>query len=523
MPGVEPGAIIEYRWREVNKSAFYLRLQFQRDVPIQVVKYYIKPMESDSYVMRVKTFNVKDPTFQQEQKGFRSTTMTNVPAFRPEPQMPPENEVRSWMLLYYSPAFAQSNFWNLVGKQVYEDVKSRMKVNDEVRKAAATAIGDATGPDQKLERLFEFCHTRIRNVNDDASDLTQSELAKLKENKSPADTLRRAVGTGYDINMLFAGLATAAGFDARFVKVGDRSDIFFDRNFADNYFLRAYHIAVRVGDQWRFFDPASTYVPYGMLRWQEEGGDALLSDPVNPTFVQTPISPPEKSLKKRIANLRLGEDGALEGTVRIEYTGHFASEQKEYYDQDSPAEREKSVRDGVKERMSTAEVSGIKLENLTDPSKPLVLSYQVRVPGYAERTGKRLFLQPAFFQYGLKPFFSAGERRHPIYFHYPWSEADTVTIELPVGFDLDNAEAPAPFSAGNLSQYDVHIRFDRSSRALVYNRDFLFGRGGYILFPSRGSKFSVQQVYEELKTLFDMLHERDSQTIALKQVVSASK
>jgi hypothetical protein len=93
--------------------------------------------------------------------------------------------------------------------------------------------------------------------------------------------------------MLFAGLATAVGFDARFVNVGDRSDIFFDRNFADGYFLRANHIAVRVGDQWRFFDPASTYVPYGMLRWQEEGGEALLSDPVNPTFVQTPISPPE--------------------------------------------------------------------------------------------------------------------------------------------------------------------------------------------------------------------------------------
>jgi hypothetical protein len=37
MPGVEPGSIIEYRWREVrnDRLANYIRLQFQREVPHQ--------------------------------------------------------------------------------------------------------------------------------------------------------------------------------------------------------------------------------------------------------------------------------------------------------------------------------------------------------------------------------------------------------------------------------------------------------------------------------------------------------
>jgi hypothetical protein len=46
--------------------------------------------------------------------------------------------------------------------------------------------------------------------------------------------------------------------------------------------------------------------------------------------------------------------------------------------------------------MSTAELSDIRIENVTDPVKPFVYAYHVRVPGYAQRTGKRLFLQPAF-------------------------------------------------------------------------------------------------------------------------------
>ena len=48
MPGVEPGAIIEYRWQEArdNKLANYARLQVQRDIPVQTVTYHIEPLSS---------------------------------------------------------------------------------------------------------------------------------------------------------------------------------------------------------------------------------------------------------------------------------------------------------------------------------------------------------------------------------------------------------------------------------------------------------------------------------------------
>ena len=166
------------------------------------------------------------------------------------------------------------------------------------------------------------------------------------------------MGTGYDIDMLFAAMAIAAGFDARIVNLSDRSEIFFDKDFADDYFIQTFDIAVKVGDEWRFYDPASTYVPYGMLRWQEESQDALLSDPKEPVWVRTPLSSPDKSKQKRIAKLRLNEDGTIEGDVTVEYSGHLAVERKEWDDDDSPAQREETLRESVKARMSTAEISG---------------------------------------------------------------------------------------------------------------------------------------------------------------------
>jgi hypothetical protein len=317
------------------------------------------------------------------------------------------------------------------------------------------------------------------------------------------------MGTGYDINMLFAAMVIAAGLEARLINLADRGDVFFDKSFPDDYFIKAYDIAVRVEGQWRFYDPASTYVPFGMLRWQEESQEALLSDPKEPTWVKTPLASHEKSLEKRTAKLRLNEDGSLEGDIRIEYTGHLAVERKEWDDDDSPSQRESTLRDSVKARLSTAELSEIRIENVNDPVKPFIYLYHIRVPGYAQRTGKRLFLQPAFFQRGIGPLFPASSRKHAVYFHYPWSEQDEVTIELPQGYSLDNAEAPAGFTGGEISEYNPSLGVTRDGKTLLYKRNFYFGGGGTILFPVTS--------YTQLKTYFDTVHNRDSHTITLRQ------
>ncbi|HKO98662.1 MAG TPA: DUF3857 domain-containing protein [Pyrinomonadaceae bacterium] len=515
MPGVEPGSIIEYRWREVRNDslAFYLRLNFQRDVPVQAVRYYVKPLSLPgfTYGMRVKTFHANSTPFAKDKDGFYSTVMYNVPAFREEPRMPPESSVRPWMLVYYSEdtQLTGDKFWKDFGKKAYENNKSRMKVSDEVKQAVVTAIGDATDPEQKIQRLFEFCRSKIKNVNDDASGLTAEERSKLKENKSPADTLKRAMGTGTDIDMLFGAMAIAAGFDARIINLADRSDVFFDKNFPDDYFIQTFDIAVKIGDEWRFYDPASTHVPFGMLRWQEESQDALLSDPKEPVWVKTPLSSPEKSKQKRTARLRLNEDGSIEGDVKVEYFGHLAVDKKEWDDDDTPDQREETLRDSVKSRMSTAEISKISIENVSDPLKPYVYTYHIKVPGYAQRTGKRLFIQPAFFQFNLRPQFTTSSRQHPIYFNYPWSEEDEVVIDLPPGFALDSPESPAPFASMPISAYKPSAAITADGKTLIYKRAFFFGGDGNILFPSDS--------YQTLKSYFDELHKQDSHVITLKQ------
>src|SRR5229473_448998 len=255
MPNVEPGAIIEYRYREVrnNTLSFYERLDFQRDIPVRSVKYSMKPLAIPGLTFQMRSFNGNVAQSVDKKTGY-SMSMTNVPAFHEEPKMPPEYEVRPYLLVFYSPSedmLTPDKFWKDFGKGIYDDYKSSLKAKDDVQQAATAAIGDASTDEQKLKRLLDFVRTKIKNTDSDASGLTDADRAKLKPNKSAADTLKRGMGTGKDITLLFGAMAVACGFDARVVRVGNRRESFFSPRMTIPFFLRSYDIAVKVGSDWR--------------------------------------------------------------------------------------------------------------------------------------------------------------------------------------------------------------------------------------------------------------------------------
>jgi hypothetical protein len=115
-------------------------------------------------------------------------------------------------------------------------------------------------------------------------------------------------------------------------------------------------------------------------------------------------------------------------------------------------------------------------------------------------------LQPEFFEAGAPALFFAGERNHPIYFHYYWKEDDKVTIQLPYGFALDHADRPAPITANKLARYETKIFVVGKGEALELKRTFNFDA---LIIPVTS--------YSGLKQFFDAVHDADNHTITLKQ------
>ncbi len=514
LPAVETGSILEYRWTYSSSGLLThnLRVDLQRDIPVETIHLRVKPFifPDHEYAMRMRAFNAEVPKSTPAADGFLETTVTNMPAFVEEPFMPPERQSKAWVAFYYTSRTqpTPAEFWNEVGIEAYKESPIATQVTRDLKAEARAAVREATVPEAELGTLCEFCRAKIRNLSDDASGLTDTERAKIPENRSAEETLKRGVGTAEDINELFATLAVALGADARLVWLADRRESLFSRDRMLAGELSRTCVAVHGYGAWNFFDPGDPHTPCGMLPWWEQGEDALMTDEGAPWFETTPLSPPEASLTKSTATLRLEEDGTLEGDARTEYWGHAGASMKEEYDDVGAAGREESVREGAKARLGGADITQIAIEHIQDTVFPVVVSYHVRAPRYAQRAGTRIFINPAYFEQGREAYFPTRDRRYAISFPYSWHDQDSLTIALPPGWQIETADLPAPIESPELGRYESRLRAGAGGDRLTFQRSLVVGGKGAVTLP--------RETYPALKEFFDRVREADGRLVSLR-------
>lgn len=511
VPGIEPGVIVEYQYTESIKgdSAGGERLIFQRDIPMERVTYHIRPFSGGS--LGYNSYNMPDISLVKDKDGFSTATMTNVPAYKEEPYMPPDDEVRKWVYLSYQNLGTLLQ-WTYVSMRWDNVLQKLAKPNKEVKAKAAEITAGAASDEEKLQRIYKFVQTNIRNLSYDRT-LSEEQVEKM-DIKDADDALKQGMGRSYHIDMLFASLAKAAGFETSLVLAGDRSENFFDINkypFAN--FIEWSGVGVKIGTDWKFFDPCAPFLPFGSLTWNREDVKAMVVGNGGYSWTTTPISEPSRSVALRTGSFELLPDGTLTGTAKLEYSGQQAISRRRDDFRDSQSKREENITKEIKGHLSTAEISDLSIENFDDTSKPLTYVFKIRVPNYAQRAGKRLILQPGVFEFGSAPVFSSATRTYNIYFPYPWSENDSVQIKLPAGFEVDSADSPAEIAdSKRIGSDKIVINVDKATNTLTYKRNFYFGSGGRTLFPVGA--------YQALKGLFDSFHKSDTYAISLKQAAN---
>ncbi len=472
MPGVEPGAIIEYRWRESDDSQqiLELRLKFQREFPVEKVTYYFSPLPErivGAYVMALMPFNCQPSPVKREIDGYTSVTVEHLPASRYEPYAPSAANLEAWALLHYQLGERKDpdKYWNEISKKEYSELKASLRSDSEIKTAATEAVASAKSDDDKIAAIIGAVRSHVRNLFD--KEVTDAERqAYIKS--LPKDRLRTAaeiyksgIGTANEMNVVFAAMAQQIGLEARPVLVSDRTQYLFrPKTTIDTFFLPNIDMAVKQGDAWKIFDVSTKLLPPGMISWREEGVYALIADPKSPIFIQTKPSSPEASAEVRSAHLQLSPDGTLEGDVEETYSGHRGEEYRAEMTEKSPAQREEWLRDRITSMFPDADVTELKIEYFEDPSHPLRATYHLAAPHYAQATSKRLLFQSSPFHRAIVSEFSASERRFPVEFPYGWRELDEIHIQLlslPLGL-LDNADAPARLatSCGLLGKRSNH-------------------------------------------------------------------
>ena len=109
---------------------------------------------------------------------------------------------------------------------------------------------------------------------------------------------------------------------------------------------------------------------------------------------------------------------------------------------------------------------------------------------------------PAYlFQLRQNQTFTHGQRKYPVYFPYPFTDSDVITIKVPAGYTLESTPPPQdaklPYARyQNLTQFDGAVL--NTQRQLAFN----------------GIYFDVDK-YTELKSFFGKVQAGDEQQAVL--------
>lgn len=292
------------------------------------------------------------------------------------------------------------------------------------------------------------------------------------------------------MNVTFAAMARAAGFEANLLGVSDRKERSFNKIVLWLGQLDSSAVAVSVGGKDFVLDPGTRFCPFGLLRWRNSGVSALKYSRTNGGFITTPEA--QSSLLRRTAHVTLDGDGSLAGEISVEFKGEDALEHRLDALTQDEAGRRKSLEDEVKGWLPQGNVVRLQDFNGWDSiDDPLVARFKIEISGFASGTGKRMLLPSFFFSTLQKNMFTSQFRRYPINFPYPFTEEDEITMELPAGYEVE--EPPYRRKAG-LSYAGYEIFSEVEDHRLMTGRDLHFKR----------TELPPEQ-YEELKNFFSVV------------------
>lgn len=438
----------------------------------------------------------------------------NIPAFQTEDFMPPANELKSRVDFVYSvepPERDQEKFWAQVGKRRYDQLETFLGKPGSLQPVIAQIVSPSDDPDVKLRKIYARVQ-QFRNTSYEARKTEQEERRdNPKANNNAEDIWKHGYGSGGQLTWLYLALARAAGFEAYGVWVADRKSYFFDPSQMDSSRLDANAVLVKLNGKDIYCDPGAAFAPYGLLPWFETGVKGLRLDKDGGGWIRTPL--PESSVSRivRTADLKLNDDGDLEGKLTVTYSGLEAMTKRVEQRLADGEQRKKYLEELVKD--STSASTEVELKNQPDwnsSALELTAEFKVKIPGWVSSAGKHMLVPVGIFSASEKGLFEHTNRVHPIYFEFPLQKIDDIQIDLPEAWKISNLPTPQS-QGGPVVAYS--LKADEEKNKLHITRTL---RLDALAIP-------VQQ-YQALRGFFQFVRTGDdAQVMVQTQTATASK
>lgn len=512
LPDVQVGSIIEYYYTIDLAEHFVFDSHWilSNELFTKSAKFSLKPYKSDYSTMSVRWSwqGLPPGTVAPAEGPDRVVRLdaANIPAFQTEDFMPPENELKSRVDFNYSgdlPERDAAAFWKKVGKKLNGQLEDFVGKHKAMEQVLAQIVSPNDPPDVKAQKIY----TRVQKVRNTSYEVSKTEQEQKRDKeKAPAnveEVWKRGYGNGVQLTWLYLALVRAAGIEAYGVWVSDRSNYFFHPSVMDRSNLDANVVLLKLNGKDVYCDPGAAFTPFGLLTWPETGVQGLRLDKDGGSWVQTTLPQSSESRIERKADLKLSDDGSLQGKVTITYTGLEAVRRRVEMRNEDETDRKKFLEDEVREYVP----AGIEVDLMNKPDwgsseSALVGEFNLRVPGWVSGAGRRAMLPVGIFGATEQRVFDHANRVHPIYFEFPSEKHDDITIELPLGWQVSSLPA-AQKQDSHVVIYSLQVENSKNTLHLTRNLDVDF----LLLDP---------KYYPALRNFFHTVRTSDEEQIVLQ-------
>jgi hypothetical protein len=464
MPDVQPGCIIEYRYRDQydDKFAWSLGWTVQYDLYTRLARFSIKPDDSSYSPPLFSRSYALPPGLAtiQKQSNLFTLEIHDLPGIEEEQLMPPVAALEAQVEFYYRSPGDPSNetpdqYWKRIGKQWNGDVDHFVDKKKELAAEVSQDVSAADSPEIKLRKLYARV-LKIKNLDmEDEKSEKETKHEEIKDNNSAEDVLKHGYGHSLDISFLMIGLARAAGFEAAEVRVAPLTGMIFipSREAASD--LSAELVWIRADNKEYYLDPAARFYPFGVLPWYEAAASGMRVSKDGSEKIMTPPAATADATIVRHADITVDNDMEISGKIQVDFTGQEAATRRFYNRNEDDAGRKKILGDEIKGWLtadSTFEVTSI--TNWDNTDDPLHVEGALKVPSLATGSVQRMLMPLDLFQTTEVGYFQSQKRTNEVDFPYPYEKVDDLVIHIPLGYKVQAVPNPQKISPGPVS-YEI--------------------------------------------------------------------
>ena len=480
VPGIEPGCIVEYHYRQDGKNdgPWVWPWSFQGDYYTVESRFHWRA--EDLPTARAQWASRNTPRFAIETTctpncgDAKEVTFVarGIPGMREESWAPPLRDSGGGVVTYYTwPNTTSIQFWSrwkrlfdLVATDFGKDMGSFAGVVDTAR---------AKAPDS-LAALDDVSRWLRSNVHSTA-ELSWEELQAAPHERnywgassSLAEMIKSRKGSPFEINLALAAAAQRLGFEACVCLVRDRREGVFDYDvigLLPTEPLTA--VQTKGSSHWMYYQPASRFSIPGNVPWFLRGGPGLVAGPGdNLTLTIQPEDGVPAAARWNL-DLALDSAGNLSGKINGALAGEEARSYRAKLYTEDPARRA----DLMADELSPKDTPDLKLAGVDlggSPDSALVITGTARYPLVAVAAGEVTTLPvEKLVPWRFEGKFDSPKRTQSIFFRYPRREVLTVDLHLPTNARIDELPAPGSFACA-LGSWETH--WSRIADGVRYER-----------------------------------------------------